>query len=334
MKAFDLLFEIPIVLILGFVLDSFLGDPDAIPHPIVLIGKMISALESVIRKFCPANKGGELIGGSILGIVVIAVSFLIPFFVLLLITKVFFGFWGQVIRLIVEVFWCWQILSARTLAKEAYMVYQKVRQGDLYGARNQVARIVGRDTSNLSMEEVIKACIETVAESTSDGVVAPLFYMTIGGIPLGFLYKATNTLDSMVGYRNDRYRYFGSFSARMDDILNFIPARITALVGVLMAGFINLDRSNAFKMWKRDRLKHLSPNSGNPESVWAGALNIQLGGDAYYFGKRYEKATLGNPDRYPEAEDINRSVRLMYVTSIASLIAFISIRLLIAFIVM
>ncbi len=323
MKAFDLFFDIPLVMFVGFILDLFLGDPEVIPHPIVLIGKLVSSVESIIRKVVPGNRLGELFGGAVLGIVVIAISFLIPFVVLLLVKKMLPGIIGRTIRLAIEIFWCFQILSARTLAKEANMVYEKVQAGDLSGARNQVARIVGRDTKKLSLEEVTKACIETVAESTSDGVVAPLFYIAIGGVPFGFLYKAVNTLDSMVGYRNDRYRYLGTFSARLDDLLNFIPSRITALAGILAAYLLGMDGKNAYHMWRRDRLKHLSPNSGNPESAWAGALDIQLGGDAYYFGEKYEKATLGDPIEMPEARDIKKAVALMYATSAICLLLFV-----------
>ncbi|MCR4711658.1 MAG: adenosylcobinamide-phosphate synthase CbiB, partial [Clostridia bacterium] len=230
-------------------------------------------------------------------------------------------------RIALAVFWCWQIFAARTLAKEARMVGEEVRAGDLAAARLQVGRIVGRDTGGLSMTEVIKACIETVAESASDGVIAPLLFIAVGGVPLGFLYKAINTLDSMVGYKNDRYRYFGTASARLDDVANFIPARLTALLMILTAPFVGLDGRNAFRMWKRDRLKHLSPNSGNPESACAGALNVQLGGDAFYFGKLYKKNTLGDPNREVEAEDIPKAVRLMYAASWAALILAAFIRI-------
>ena len=166
-----------------------------------------------------------------------------------------------------------------------------------------------------------------MAESASDGVIAPLLFIAIGGVPLGFLYKAINTLDSMVGYKNDRYRYFGTASARLDDVANFIPARLTALLMILTAPLVGLDGRNAFRMWKRDRLKHLSPNSGNPESACAGALNVQLGGDAFYFGKLYKKNTLGDPNREVEAEDIPRAVRLMYAASWAALILAAFIRI-------
>ncbi|MBQ6663117.1 MAG: cobalamin biosynthesis protein CobD [Firmicutes bacterium] len=314
--------EIVFILIAGFLLDLVFGDPEAILHPVVLIGRLIHKAEGWIRQRFPQTEAGERAGGVLLALFVPAVSFLVPWFALKLA-----GLIHPYARIALSVFWCWQIFAARTLAKEARMVGEKVQAGDLAAARLQVGRIVGRDTAGLSMTEVIKACIETVAESASDGVIAPLLFIAIGGVPLGFLYKAINTLDSMVGYKNDRYRYFGTASARLDDVANFIPARLTALLMILTAPLVGLDGRNAFRMWKRDRLKHLSPNSGNPESACAGALNVQLGGDAFYFGKLYKKNTLGDPNREVEAEDIPKAVRLMYAASWAALILAAFIRI-------
>ncbi len=319
MMRFD---EIAFILIAGFLLDLVFGDPEALLHPVVLIGRLIHKTEGWIRQLFPETKDGERAGGVLLALFVPAVSFLVPWFALKLA-----GLIHPYARIALAVFWCWQIFAARTLAKEARMVGEKVRAGDLAAARLQVGRIVGRDTGGLSMTEVTKACIETVAESASDGVIAPLLFIAIGGVPLGFLYKAINTLDSMVGYKNDRYRYFGTASARLDDVANFIPARLTALLMILTAPLVGLDGRNAFRMWKRDRLKHLSPNSGNPESACAGALNVQLGGDAFYFGKLYKKNTLGDPNREVEAEDIPKAVRLMYAASWATLILAAFIRI-------
>ena len=315
-------YELSLVLVLGFILDLFLGDPDWMPHPIVLIGKLISALEKCIRDIFPKSKSGERLGGLLLAILVPGISFFLPFFILLIAGKFFYP-----LKLALEVFWCWQILAAKTLAKEGKMVCEKVRASDLIGARKQVGRIVGRDTGELTMTGVVKACVETIAESTSDGVIAPLFFMAIGGIPVGFLYKAVNTLDSMVGYKNEKYRYFGTCSARLDDILNFIPARITAILMILVSAFLGFDYKGAFRVWKRDRLKHLSPNSGNPEAAVAGALGIMLGGDAFYFGELHKKATLGDDVRNPEAEDINRAIKLMYGSSALCLLILIIGRL-------
>ena len=303
------------VMICGFLLDLLLGDPEKIPHPVVLIGKLISKAEKLIRPRFPADKRGERLGGLLMAAAVAAVCFVVPAVILFLA-----GLVNRWLKFALEVFWCWQIFAARTLAKEARMVRAKVDAGDLPGSRIQIARIVGRDTSELSMTEIIKACIETVAESASDGVIAPMFFIAIGGVPMGFLYKAINTMDSMVGYKNDKYRYFGTAAARLDDVANFIPARLTALFMIAAAPLLGLDGKGAMAMWKRDRLKHLSPNSGNPESAVAGALGVQLGGDATYFGKLFKKSTLGDPLREVVPEDIERAVRLMYAASAAALV--------------
>ena len=316
-------FEVPAFLIIGFVLDLIFGDPKAILHPVVIIGRLISFLEVGIRAIFPKNKGGEFIGGIVLSAAVILLAFFIPMGVLVLAGKVSPWF-----RFLLECFWCWQILAIKSLSKEALMVNEKVSNNDLDGARKQVSRIVGRDTANLSMEEVIKACVETVSESTSDGIIAPLFFMAIGGVPFGFLYKAANTLDSMVGYRSEKYEYLGKASARIDDLLNLIPSRLTALCMIGVSPMNKLDGKNAFYIWRRDGKKHLSPNSGNPEAACAGALGVQLGGDAYYFGKRYEKQTLGDANRKVEGEDINRAVRLMFSSSLLFLLVVVAIRLL------
>ena len=311
-------YEIPLVLLLGFILDLLLGDPDTIPHPVVLIGKLITVTEKFLNKGFSNTRKGKRIAGFILAIFVPSVAFILPLIILFCINKIPKA--GFVLKILLEVFWCWQILAMKTLAKEGRMVYDKVISGNLPEARKQVSRIVGRDTENLSLIEVIKACIETIAESTSDGIIAPLFYMAIGGIPLGFLYKAVNTLDSMVGYKNEKYKYFGTASAKLDDVLNYIPARITAFLIMVSAILLGCDAKNAFRIWKRDHNKTLSPNSGSPESAVAGALRIQLGGDANYFGEHYEKATLGEPEREVEKEDITRTIKLMYSTSVLGLI--------------
>ena len=311
-------FEIILVLILGFILDVLLGDPPYLIHPVVIIGKLIGFLEKAIRELLPKTKAGERLGGGIMTFLVIAISFILPWFILMVVKNINYLF-----KIVLEVFWCWQILAIKTMAVEAKGVFEPLEDNDIPRARKQVARIVGRDTDSLDEVGVIKAAVETVAESTSDGIVAPMLFMAIGGIPLGFLYKAVNTMDSMVGYKNERYRFFGTASARMDDLLNFIPARLTALLMIAGARVIKLDYGNAYAVWKRDRKKHASPNSGNPESACAGALGIKLGGDAYYFGELYHKETLGDDLRRPEKEDILMTVKLMYVTSILCLVVMI-----------
>ena len=225
----------------------------------------------------------------------------------------------------------YQIPASRCLATESRKVYRKLAASDLSGARTQLSWLVGRDTQSLSEEEVTKACVETVAENTSDGVTAPLFYLLIGGVPLGFLYKAVNTLDSMVGYRNETYRYFGTVSARLDDALNWLPSRICAVLMICAAWLLRLDARNAWRIFRRDRNKHLSPNSAQTESVAAGALGIRLGGTHLYFGKPVEKPTIGDARRPARPEDILTANRLMIGTSILSALGFGAVRFLIVF---
>ena len=198
----------------------------------------------------------------------------------------------------------------------------RLEQDGLAAARTQVGMLVGRDTDRLNEEQVLRATVETVAENTSDGVIAPLFWMMLGGPVGGFFYKAINTMDSMVGYKNDKYLYFGRWAAKLDDIVNYIPARLSALGMILSAALLGYDGKNAARIWKRDRRKHASPNSAQTESVCAGALHIQLGGAASYFGQVHDKPTLGDPDRPIERADVSRSCRLMYGTSVFWLLVF------------
>lgn len=297
----------------GFILDWGFGDPVWLYHPVRLIGAFISHGEKVLRKVCgyeEGEKNGQIAAGGLLWILTAALAFLIPFLLLRLAGMIHPG-----VRFILESFWCYQILAARCLVQESGKVYRKLKENDLPGARKAVSMIVGRDTENLSFEGVTKAAVETVAENTSDGVTAPLIWMLIGGAPLGFLYKAVNTMDSMLGYKNEKYLYFGRIPAMMDDVFNYIPARLTALFMVAAAFLTGLDGRNAWKIYLRDRRKHASPNAAQTESVCAGALNVQLAGDAVYFGKVHKKEYLGDPVRPIEAEDIPRAGRLMYATA-------------------
>ena len=213
------------------------------------------------------------------------------------------------------------------LKEESMKVYRELKKEDLEGSRHAVSMIVGRDTQNLTFEGVTKAAVETVAENTSDGEIAPLFYMALGGPPLLYLYKTINTMDSMVGYKNDRFLNFGRYGAKLDDVVNYIPARISALFMITAAWITGMDGKNAWKIFKRDRYNHASPNSAQTESAMAGALDIQLAGNAYYFGKLYEKPTLGDPKRPVEFEDIPRANRLLYVSAILATVIFAGIRL-------
>ena len=308
--------------IAGFFLDFIFGDPVWLYHPVRLIGKGISFGERQLRKICSRNEKNEsgrglVAAGAVLWVCIAGLSFLIPLGVLVLAQKI-----HPVLRFVLETFWCYQIIAARCLCKESGKVYDRLKAEDLPGARRAVSMIVGRDTENLSTEGVTKAAVETVAENTSDGVTAPLIYMLIGGAPLGFLYKAVNTMDSMLGYKNDKYLYFGRIPARMDDIFNYIPARVTALFMIAASFLCGLDGKNAWRIYKRDRRKHASPNAAQTEAVCAGALRVRLAGDAVYFGKVYKKEFIGDALRPIVPEDIKRTGRLMYITAFLLLIVF------------
>ena len=292
----------------GLLLDLLFGDPGWLYHPVRLIGNWISWAERQLMKVCGSHL---MAAGGVLWVMTALMAFLIPFALLALA-----GWLHPALRFLLETFWCFQILAARSLSSESRKVYEKLKESDLPGARRAVSMIVGRDTEKLTEEGVTKAAVETVAENTSDGVTAPLIYMMIGGAPLGFLYKAVNTMDSMLGYKNDRYLYFGRIPAKMDDIFNYIPARITGLLMTAAAFLTGLDGKNAWKIYRRDRRKHASPNAAQTESVCAGALGVQLAGDAVYFGKVYKKEFIGDALRRIEPEDIQRTGRLMYAAEL------------------
>ena len=274
--------------IAGFLLDFLFGDPVWLYHPVRVIGNFISFGEKTLRRLFPKTPGGELAAGTVLWFLTAGLSFLIPSAVLLGAQMI-----HPALRFWVESFWCYQILAARCLVKESGKVYDRLKENNLPGARKAVSMIVGRDTENLTYEGVTKAAVETVAENTSDGVTAPLLFLLLGGAPLGFLYKAVNTMDSMLGYKNEKYLYFGRFPAGMDDVFNFIPSRITALLMITAAFLTGMDGKNAWRIYLRDRRKHASPNAAQTEAVCAGALRIRLAGDAVYFGKLYKKEYLG-----------------------------------------
>ena len=294
----------------GFVLDALFGDPAWLPHPVVYMGKAISKLEKFLRPRLPKTPQGELLGGAI-------VAFCLPVGTFLLTGLVC---WGAarlhpLLGLAVQMFWCGQALAARGLVQESTNVYKELKKPDLPGARKAVSRIVGRDTAELTAEGVTKAAVETVAENASDGVIAPLLYMLIGGAPLALTYKAINTMDSMLGYKNEKYLYFGRVPAKLDDVANYIPSRLAGLLWVAAAAFTHNDAKGAWKIWRRDRRRHASPNSAQTESACAGALGVQLAGPAYYFGQYYPKLTIGDALRPIEPEDILRANRMMYVAS-------------------
>ena len=294
----------------GFVLDALFGDPAWLPHPVVFMGKAIARLEGFLRPRLPKTPRGEVLGGAI-------VAFCLPVGTLLFTGAVCRGAarLHPLLGLAVQMFWCAQALAARGLVQESTNVYKELIKPDLPAARRAVSRIVGRDTAALTAEGVTKAAVETVAENASDGVIAPLFYMLLGGAPLALTYKAINTMDSMLGYKNERYLYFGRVPAKLDDAANYLPSRLAALLWVAAAAFTHNDAKGAWKIWRRDRRNHASPNSAQTESACAGALGVQLAGPAYYFGEYYAKPTIGDALRPIEPEDILRANRMMYVAS-------------------
>lgn len=305
-----------IVLCIGFILDIIIGDPYWLWHPVRGIGKVIELAEKILIKVFRLKEGREtdsikkLVAGGIMVIAVIFVSVAVPFLILFFADKV-----HTYLRIALECIMCYEMLAMKSLKTESMKVYNALKSGSVEKARAAVSMIVGRDTKRLDEEGIIKAAVETVAENTSDGVIAPLIYMMLFGPLGGFFYKAVNTMDSMVGYKNDWYYYFGRAAAKLDDILNYIPSRISSLFMIIAAFILRMDYKNAIYIYKRDRYNHASPNSAQTEAVCAGALSVQLAGDAYYFGQLYKKPTIGDYKRSVEAEDIKRANYLLYGTS-------------------
>ena len=299
--------------LLGFLLDLCFGDPHWLPHPVVWMGKGISGMERLLRRIFPGTPGGERAAGIVLAVTIPLLSLVISGGILYLAYRISFWLWFAL-----HTFWAYQIPATKCLATESKKVYAALQAGDLDAARKQLSYLVGRETTQLTEEEVTKACVETVAENTSDGVTAPLFYLLLGGVPMGFCYKAINTLDSMVGYRNEKYIHFGTASAKLDDVANWLPSRLCGLLMIAAAGILGLDRKNAFRIFRRDRNNHLSPNSAQTESVAAGALGVQLGGTHVYFGQVVEKPPIGEKNRPAEAADILRTNGLMYGAAMLS----------------
>ena len=297
-------------LLAGYAADLIFGDPRWLYHPVRLIGNLIALLEKLIRKIMPVSKAGELAGGFITVVLVLLLCGIVPWVLLHLV----FGL-NVVAGVILEAFMCYQLLAVKSLKDESMKVYDALTGNTIEDARKAVSMIVGRDTQNLDQKGVAKAAIETVAENFSDGVIAPMFYMFIGGPVLMYIYKGINTMDSMLGYKNDKYIYFGRCAAKLDDAANFIPSRLAALLLIAAAYIGGFNGKGAVKIFKRDRFNHASPNSAQTESAAAGALDIQLAGNAYYFGKLYEKPTMGDSVKEPEAEDIKRVNKLMYIGS-------------------
>ena len=305
-------------LIGGFLLDLVLGDPHTSYHPACIIGKYISGYEKLLRKHLLKDNAGEKLqkrAGIYLVVLVLITATLIPALLLMA------AYWlHPYVGLGAEMIMCYAVLAARSLQTESMKVYDALQTDGLEAGRKAVSMIVGRDTQNLDEKGVTKAAVETIAENFSDGVVAPMFYMILGGTVAGYFYKAVNTMDSMVGYKNEKYLYFGRAAAHLDDIVNYIPARISALVMIGASFLMKLDGPNAWKIFIRDRHNHASPNSAQTEAVAAGALDVMLAGDAYYFGQLYHKKTIGDDIRPIEVNDIRVMNRLMYASAWITLV--------------
>ncbi len=300
-----------IALAIGFILDLIIGDPIGWPHIVLGYGKLIPFFEKVLRKAFPKTNYGELTAGIFLVVIMCLIPLAVSIGILYLCQMV-----SPWLRVAVESILVWQCISLRSLRVASLTVYKPLIENDLPAARLAVAEIVGRDTENLDTPGVTRAAVETVAENTGDGVISPLLFLTIGGAPLGLMFKAVSTMDSMVGYKNDAYLFFGRAGAKLDDILNFIPARLAGIFMVMSAYLSGLNGKNAWRIFRRDRKNHKSPNSAHTEAACAGALGIQLGGNGIYFGKLVEKPTIGDDNQKANPEDIVRTNRLMYGTAI------------------
>ncbi len=311
-----------LALVIGFGMDLLLGDPQGWPHPVAAIGKLISVLERSLRRAFPVSPKGERLAGGVLWLITVSVSAAVPILIL----------WGchavsPWLRLAVESVMCWQILAVRSLRTESMKVHAALAGGDVERARRAVSMIVGRDTARLDAAGVARAAVETVAENTSDGVVAPMVFLALGGAPLGFFYKAVNTMDSMLGYVEPPYRHIGLVPARMDDVMNYLPARLSALLMLAAGGLRGMDVRRGWRIFRRDRYNHASPNSAQTESVCAGLLGLRLAGDAWYHGALHKKPYIGDPVREVEPEDIPRACRLLYGTAFLSLLLCGGVRL-------
>ena len=310
-------------LILGFCLDLIVGDPHWMPHPIVFIGKLIDLTEKAMRKVFPKTVRGENVAGAAIWLIVVTVSAGIP--LLILYVAYDFNCW---LGLLLETIMCAQILATKSLRQESMKVYQALQTGDLEKARHTVSMIVGRDTQRLDEAGVARAAVETVAENTSDGIIAPMLFLAIGGAPLGFFYKAVNTMDSMLGYVEMPYKNVGLVPAKLDDFFNWLPARISALLMLCAGAFLGMDWKNGWRIYRRDRHNHSSPNAAQTESVCAGLLGLRLAGDAWYHGVLHKKKYIGDPVREIEPEDIPRACKLLYTTAFFGLVVFAGVKIL------
>ncbi len=295
---------------IAYVLDLIFGDPQNVVHPVQVIGKIISAGEKVLLR-----KKYKFLAGAVLNIFTVSITYTLMY----LISK---SVKISVFFMIIEIYLMYTIFSINSLAREGNRVYRILKEGDIEKARKDLSYLVSRDTETMDEKMIIRSTMETISENTVDGIVAPMFYMFLGGMPLAMAYKAINTLDSMVGYKNEKYMDFGKFSAKVDDAANFIPARITGILIVLASMILGYDYKNSLKIFIRDRKNHSSPNSAHSEASVAGALGVQFGGKVSYFGKEIDKPTIGDKTKEFELEDIRKNIRIMYVTSFLSLVMF------------
>ena len=295
---------------IAYVLDLIFGDPQNVVHPVQVIGKIISAGEKVLLR-----KKYKFLAGAVLNIFTVSITYTSMY----LISK---SVKISVFFMIIEIYLMYTIFSINSLAREGNRVYRILKEGDIERARKDLSYLVSRDTETMDEKMIIRSTMETISENTVDGIVAPMFYMFLGGMPLAMAYKAINTLDSMVGYKNEKYMDFGKFSAKVDDVANFIPARITGILIVLASMILGYDYKNSLKIFLRDRKNHSSPNSAHSEASVAGALGVQFGGKVSYFGKEIDKPTIGDKTKEFELEDIRKNIRIMYVTSFLSLVIF------------
>lgn len=302
-------------LILAVILDWIIGDPYWFPHPVIYIGKLIRFLEKSLRKI---SKTDEALGlaGLIIVIVICSVSFFIPYALLKLTSGL------PIVYHILNIIVLWTTIAARCLHNEGKKVYDSLKNSDIEDARLKLSYIVGRDTKNLSEHEIIRADVETVAENTSDGIIAPLLFAILGGAPLAMLYKGVNTMDSMLGYMNEKYRYLGFFPAKTDDVFNFIPARVTGILMCISAPFVGGNIFESFKIMFRDRKNHKSPNCAYPEGAAAGAMRVQLGGTNVYFGEVVVKPTIGDNIKELDFKHITDTIKLMYSSEILLVLIF------------
>jgi len=300
----------------AFILDMIFGDPHTGMHPICLIGNLIAMLDSALNKENVSRKR-RIARGALTAAAVIVISTAFPLIIEIISFNI--NIW---LFFAAETVMDYFVIAAKSLKKESMLVCAAMEAGDTEGARRAVSMIVGRDTKVLDKEGIIKAAVETVAENSSDGVIAPVFYTALCGAAGGFFYKSVNTMDSMLGYINDRYEAFGKAAARLDDVLNYIPSRLSALFIIAAAKFTGLNAAGAWKIFRRDRMKHASPNSAQTESACAGALDVRLAGNAWYGGVLHEKPYIGDDIRPIEPEDIRKACRLMYAASAAAIVIF------------